>query len=103
MRLPGYRALELFWAAVLALLAGGVATLSWLGPLPEAPAADAPLAVLEAPAPMPAAASPPAPIAAPAAPAAREPAAIAALICLRLPTGCSTPSALAACRAGALI
>jgi hypothetical protein len=34
MRLPGYRTLGLAWAAVLALLAGGVGTLAWLGPLP---------------------------------------------------------------------
>lgn len=78
MRLPGYRALELFWAAVLALLAGGVATLAWLGPLPEVPVADPPLAALEAPAPVlvPAPAEPPAP--AVAAPAPPEPAAPAA-------------------------
>jgi len=58
MRLPGYRALGLFWAAVLAALAGGAGTLAWLGPVPEpmvaeapaTPAPQAPAPVAEAPA-----------------------------------------------------
>jgi polysaccharide deacetylase 2 family uncharacterized protein YibQ len=76
MRLPGYRALGLAWAAALALLAGGVGTLAWLGPLPEPPAAEAPV-VQEAPASPPAPAVPPEPQA-PAA-AAPTPAAAVAL------------------------
>ena len=80
MRLPGYRTLGLAWAAVLALLAGGVGTLAWLGPLPAPPVAEAP-AVPDAPPPMLAVAEPPAPaptIAAPALSPLPEPAAIAA-------------------------
>ena len=80
MRLPGYRTLGLAWAAVLALLAGGVGTLAWLGPLPAPPVAEAP-AVPDGPPPMPAVAEPPAPaptIAAPALSPLPEPAAIAA-------------------------
>jgi polysaccharide deacetylase 2 family uncharacterized protein YibQ len=80
MRLPGYRSLGLAWAAVLALLAGGVGTLAWLGPLPAPPVAEAP-AVPDAPPPMPAVAEPPAPapiIAAPALSPLPEPAATAA-------------------------
>jgi polysaccharide deacetylase 2 family uncharacterized protein YibQ len=41
MRFSGYRALGLFWAAVLAALVGAGAILAWLGPLPEAPAVAA--------------------------------------------------------------
>lgn len=73
MRLPGYRTLGLAWAAVLVLLAVGVGTLAWLGPLPAPPAAeapsvpDAPVASV-APPPMPALADPPVPAAAIAAP-----------------------------------
>ena len=92
MRLPGYRALELFWAAVLALLAGGLGTLAWLGPLPEPPAVDSPVAweapaavppvgepPVQAPTPTPVPSPTPVPAAAaPAAPATAEPAAIAA-------------------------
>lgn len=55
MRLPGFRALGLFWAAVLAMLAGGAGTLAWLGPPGAAPP------VAEAPAPP----DPPAPPAQP--------------------------------------
>jgi polysaccharide deacetylase 2 family uncharacterized protein YibQ len=80
MRLPGYRSLGLAWAAVLALLAGGVGTLAWLGPLPAPPVAEAP-AVRDAPPPMPAVAEPPAPapiIAAPALSPLPEPAPTAA-------------------------
>jgi polysaccharide deacetylase 2 family uncharacterized protein YibQ len=80
MRLPGYRSLGLAWAAVLALLAGGVGTLAWLGPLPAPPVAEAP-AVPDAPPPMPAVAEPPAPapiIAAPALSPLPEPAPTAA-------------------------
>jgi polysaccharide deacetylase 2 family uncharacterized protein YibQ len=79
MRLPGYRTLGLAWAAVLALLAGGVGTLAWLGPLPAPPVAEAP-AVPDAPPPMPAVAEPPAPaptIAAPERPALVGPPVIA--------------------------
>ncbi|MCZ8148948.1 MAG: hypothetical protein O9325_14025, partial [Roseomonas sp.] len=65
MRLPGYRSLVLAWAAVLALLTGGVGTLAWLGPLPAPPVAQSP-AVPDAPAAMPAVADPPAPAPTPA-------------------------------------
>ena len=41
MRVPGLRALGLFWVAVLGALGGGVATLAWLGPPPAPPAAEA--------------------------------------------------------------
>jgi polysaccharide deacetylase 2 family uncharacterized protein YibQ len=69
MRLPGFRTLGLAWAAALALLAGGVGTLAWLGPLPEPPAAEAP-AVQEAPASPAVPPEPPAPAAAAPTPAA---------------------------------
>lgn len=62
MRLPGLRALGLFWGAVIGMAGGGVATLAWLGPLPAAPAAEAAD-----------------PISAAAPPAATEPTAAAAL------------------------
>jgi polysaccharide deacetylase 2 family uncharacterized protein YibQ len=42
MKPPGFRTLGVFWAVVLALLAGGVATLAWLGPVPEPQVAEAP-------------------------------------------------------------
>lgn len=42
MRVPGLRALGLFWVAVLGALAGGAATLAWLGPPREPPVAEAP-------------------------------------------------------------
>lgn len=41
MRLPGYRALGLFWAAVLAAFIGAAATLAWLGPPVDVPAIEA--------------------------------------------------------------
>jgi hypothetical protein len=54
----GWRWLGIFWAAVLALLLGGAATLAWLGP----PAAEAPPSVAPAPAtPAPATPAPMAP------------------------------------------
>ena len=71
MRVPGLRALGLFWVAVLGALAGGAATLAWLGPPREPPAAEAP-ATPEAGAPV--ASVPPASTAeAPPVPAAAEP------------------------------
>jgi polysaccharide deacetylase 2 family uncharacterized protein YibQ len=80
MRLPGYSTLRLAWAAVLALLAGGIGTLAWLGPPPAPPAAEAP-AVPDAPMAPASVAEPPAPapvMAAPTVPLPAEPAAIAA-------------------------
>jgi hypothetical protein len=69
MRVPGLRALGLFWVAVLGALAGGVATLAWLGPPREPPAAEAPV-VADAPvASAPEAGTPPASTAEPPAPA----------------------------------
>lgn len=61
MRLPGYRALGLFWVAVLVALAGGAGTLTWLGPPPAPVVADAPATPApQPPAAEPAAAPPPA-------------------------------------------
>jgi polysaccharide deacetylase 2 family uncharacterized protein YibQ len=78
MRLPGYRALGLFWAVVLVLLVGGVGTLAWLGPLPEPPAAEAPAEAPAAePVESPAPASPP-PVEAPRAAAPPDLSAMAA-------------------------
>ncbi|MFM2147734.1 MAG: hypothetical protein RLZZ187_40 [Pseudomonadota bacterium] len=71
MRVPGLRALGLFWVAVIGALAGGAVTLAWLGPPREPPAAEAP-ATPEASAPV--ASAPPASTAeAPPVPAAAEP------------------------------
>lgn len=53
MSLLSFRALGLFWVAVLALAAGGGSYLAWLGP-PEAPAPSVPAAPAEAAAPAPA-------------------------------------------------
>jgi polysaccharide deacetylase 2 family uncharacterized protein YibQ len=71
MRVPGLRALGLFWAAVILVLALGAGTLAFLGPpetsVAEAPPAEAP-PVAEAPA------APPAPqAAAPEPPAPAQP------------------------------
>lgn len=80
MRVPGLRALGLFWVAVLGALGGGVATLAWLGPPPAPPAAEAsgalPSTTSEASAPQASAAEPVAPSAAvPQPPAPQAPAA----------------------------
>ncbi len=68
-RLPGWRALKLFWAGAAALLLAGVATLQVLGPPPDlaasavepsaSPAPSGPAAALPAPAPQAEAPSPP--------------------------------------------
>lgn len=71
MRVPGLRALGLFWVAVIGALAGGAATLAWLGPPREPPAAEAP-ATPEAGAPV-ASVPPASPAEAPPVPAAAEP------------------------------
>ena len=84
MRVPGPRALGLFWAAVILVLALGAGTLAWLGPpeeqVAEAPAAEVPAATAAAPeapaAPQPAAEpppDPPAPVAVAAPPVLAEP------------------------------
>lgn len=77
MRSPGLRALGIFWAAVLAALAGGVGTLAWLGPPGPQQLVQAPAPDQAPPAPPPQAAAPPrAPEPAPApAPSAVTPAA----------------------------
>lgn len=79
----GWRALGLFWAAVIALLAGGAGTLAWLGPprqepvVAAAPPAPAPPPATRPAAPTPAAQAPAAPPSAPQ-PAAPAPAPVAA-------------------------
>jgi polysaccharide deacetylase 2 family uncharacterized protein YibQ len=92
MRLPGYRTLRLAWAAVFALLAGGVGTLAWLGPLPEPPAAAAP-----APAPdsSPAAAPPAVVAAAPSPLAPTPPASSPAAIAVPEPPAPTGPTIIA--------
>jgi hypothetical protein len=42
MRVPGLRALGLFWVAVVGALTGGVGTLAWLGPPPAPLVVEAP-------------------------------------------------------------
>lgn len=79
MRVPGLRALGLFWVAVLGALGGGVATLAWLGPPPAPPAAEVssvpPPIASEASAPLASAAEPAAPSAEPPQAAPQAPAA----------------------------